>query len=453
MKSVRLACGSSYWGDLLDPAVDLAERGDIEYLGFDHLSELTLAILQRTKAKDPTKGYIPDLVPWMQAILPAAKRRGIRLITNAGGANPRAAADEVATVARRLGLAGLRLGVVSGDDIAPRLAHLERDGVTFQNMDTGEIGLDRIRDRIVAANVYLGADGIVETLQADADVVITGRVSDNAVFVAPLMHHFGWEFREPYWDRIGAAVIIGHLIECAENVTGAMSVRWQEMRELWNVGYPIAEVHEDGSAIISKLSGTGGHVNSWTLKEQITYEVHDPANYVMPDAVANFMTLQLEDLGADRVRVTGMTGRPRPKDLKVCIGYGDGWIAEGIAMFSWPDALPKARRAEEIFRRRLEKIGVRPSELRFEYLGVNALHGRLAGEPACEMNEVGLRVAAHTETREEANKVRREVTHLWTLVAVGSSVGVPVEPRPVLALWPTLVPREAAPAVVDMVTV
>jgi hypothetical protein len=438
---------------MLDPAVELVERADIEYLGFDHLSELTLAILQRTKTRDPGRGYIPDLIPWMEATLPAARRRGIRLISNGGGANPRAGAEGVANVARKLGLDGLKLGVLTGDDIVDRLDHLTAEGVIFRNMDTGEEGLGRIRDRIVAANAYLGADGIVDALAEGADVVVTGRVSDNAVFVAPLMYEFGWEYREPYWDRLGSAVIVGHLLECAENVSGAMSVRWQDMPELWQVGYPIGEVEHDGSMVITKLPGSGGHVNEWTVKEQITYEVHDPSNYIMPDAIANFTTMRIQDLGNDRVRVWDMTGKPRPKDLKVCIGYSDGWIAEGTAMFSWPDALPKARKAEEIFRKRLDRVGVRPSDIRFEYLGVNALHGGLAPDPTYDMNEVGLRIAAHVNTREEANLVRREVTHLWTLVAVGSSVGVPVDPRPVVALWPTLVPRDAVPYHLDVLTV
>jgi hypothetical protein len=452
-KTVRIGSGSSYWGDMLDPAVDLVEHADIEYLGFDHLSELTLAILQRTRQKDPNRGYIPDLIPWMEATLPAAHDRGIKLITNGGGANPRTGAEGVANVARKLGMHGLKIGVLTGDDVADRLDQLESDGVVFRNMDTGEEGLGRIRDRIVAANAYLGADGIIEALAGGAELVITGRVSDNAVFVGPLMHEFGWEYRDPYWDKLGSAVIIGHLVECAENVSGAMSVRWQDMPALWQVGYPIAEVEEDGSAVITKLPGSGGRVNSWTVKEQITYEVHDPGNYIMPDAIADFTTLRLEDLGSDRVRVWDMTGKPRPKDLKVCIGYSDGWIAEGTAMFSWPDALPNARKAEEIFRHRLERIGVRPTDIRFEYLGVNALHGALAPEPDYDMNEVGLRIAAHVSTREEAQQVRREVTHLWTLVAVGSSVGVPVDPRPVVALWPTLVPRDAVPYQVEMLTV
>jgi hypothetical protein len=452
-KTVRMGSGSSYWGDMLDPAVELVEQADIEYLGFDHLSELTLAILQRTRTRDPARGYIPDLIPWMEATLPAARRRGVRLISNGGGANPIAGTQGVANVARKLGLSGTKLGVLTGDDIADRLDRLEAEGVVFRNMDTGEEGLERIRDRIVAANAYLGADGIIEALAEGADVVITGRVSDNALFVGPLMHEFGWQYGDPYWNRLGSAVIVGHLIECAENVSGAMSVRWQDMPSLWQVGYPIAEVEADGSAVITKLPGSGGRVNEWTVKEQITYEVHDPGNYIMPDAVANFTTLHLEDFGNDRVRVHGMTGKPRPNDLKVCIGYSDGWIAEGTAMFSWPDALPKARKAEEIFRKRLDRIGVRPSEIRFEYLGVNALHGTMAPTPDYDMNEVGLRIAAHTSTREEAQLVRREVTHLWTLVAVGSSVGVPVDPRPVVALWPTLVPREAVPYHLDLLTV
>lgn len=442
MKKVRLGSGSAYWGDILEPAIELAEKGNVDYIGFDHLAELTMSILQRMKTKDPTKGYIQDIVPFMEKLLPIAARNKIKLITNAGGANPLAAAEEVVKIARGLGLKGLKIGVVTGDDILHKLDEITARGLILRNLDTGEEDLGRIRDRIVAANAYIGADSIVDALKAGADIVITGRVSDNALYVGPLMYEFGWKFTDGYWDKIGAAVTVGHIIECAECCTGGMSNMWKQAPELWRIGFPIAEVDENGDAIITKVPGSGGLINQWTIKEHLVYEVHDPSNYLMPDGVADFTSLNIEEAGRDVVKVTNMKGKPRPDTLKVQIGYKEGFIGEGMVILPWPDAYAKAKRAEEIVRGRLKLIGVQPEELRFDYVGVNALHGPVAPEPAHDLNEVGLRVAARCRTYEEAEKARREVTHLWTLAGLGSSFGSPMPVRQVIALWPTLVPRE-----------
>ncbi len=451
MRTVRMGAGSAYWGDLLEPAVELAERGACDYLGFDHLAELTLAILQRQRAKDPTSGYIADIVPWTQAILPIARPRGTRIITNAGGANPPAAAAQVVEIARAHGLGGTRVGVVTGDDILDRLRELEADGVRFPNLDTGEEHLERVADRIVAANAYIGADGIVEALADGADVVVAGRCSDNAIFVGPLMHEFGWTYGAEHTQQVAAAVTIGHLIECAALASGAVSNFWREAREAWRIGFPIAEVAEDATAEITKLEGSGGVLNSWTVKEQLVYEIHDPRRYLMPDGVADFTLPRITDAGPERVRVDNMGGAGRPDTLKVCIGYQDGWIGEGQALFSWPDAYDKARRGEEIIRERLKATDVHPSELLFEYVGVNTLNGPTAPPPSGDLNEVGLRVAAHCATRQEADAIRRELTHLWTLGGVGSAIAVPSRPRPVVALWPTLIPRDAVQVEVEVI--
>lgn len=447
-RTVRLGSGSAYWGDLLEPAVKLAERGELDYLSFDHLAELTLAILQRHRVKDPTRGYIPDIVPFMEAILPIAKPRGTRLLTNAGGANPPGAAQQVVEIARRHGLAGTKVGVVTGDDVLDRMRRLAADGLAFPNLDTGEETISRIEDRMVAANAYIGSEGLIACLEQGADVVVAGRCSDNALYAAPLMYEFGWDYDDP--EHVGAAVTIGHMVECAALLTGSLSNFWREAGPVWDIGFPIVEVDERGDAVFTKLEGTGGLVTEWTCKEQLLYEVHDPSSYVMPDGIADFTTPRLEQVGQDRVRVTGMTGRPRPETLKVCVGYSDGWIGEGIAMFSWPDALDKARKGEEIVRQRLKIVGVHPRSLHFELLGVDTLHGPAAPDPACELNEVGLRVAAHCDTVEEATAVRQEVLHLWTLGGVGSAIAPPSRPRPVISLWPTLIPRDAVEVSVDV---
>jgi len=444
MKTVRLGNGSAYWGDMLDPAVDVAAMGDIDYLGLDHVAELTPAILQRQKDRDPKRGFIRDLIPWTEALLPITYEKDITMITNAGGANPEEGTRQVIELARQMGFKGLKVATVGGDDVFGKLDELAAQGVPFVNMDTGEEGLDRIRKDIVAANAYIGSDGILEALEAGAKYIIAGRISDGAPFVAALMHEFGWRFEDGYWDKIGGAITVGHLLECACFCTGGGSNQWREAKDAWKIGFPIAEVNEIPEAIITKAPDTGGIVNQWTVKEQLLYEVLDPFNYYMPDGIADLGNVTVEEVGTNRVKVSGFRGKPRPDTLKLCIGFSDGWIAEGFLLFSWPDALEKAQRAEEIVRKRLKhRVKVEPEEIRFDYVGVNALHGQTASPPDYELNEVGLRIAAKVRTREEADLVRREATHLWTLGGIGTAFGVPFRPRPVVALWPTLVPRDA----------
>jgi len=448
-----IGSGSGFWGDLLEPAVEMAERADVSHIGFDHLSELTMAILNRQKAKDPARGFIPDVVPWTDAILPTAHRRGIKLITNAGGANPRAAADAVAGVARKHGLGGLRIGIVGGDDILSDLDTLTGQGWRFENMDTGETGLDRIRDRLVAANVYTGADGIIEQLAADADVIVTGRVSDSALYVAPIMHAFGWDHSPTHTDHIAAAITVAHIIECAACVTGGMSNMWRISERPWEPGFPVAEVSSDGSAFITKTPGSGGVVNEWTVKEHLLYEIQDPKRYMMPDGIADFTTVEVDDHGNNRVHISGVRGQPRPATAKACLAYENGWIGEGMAFFPWPDALDKAHFAKRWLEERVAALGIAFEDMRIDLIGVNMLHGQTAPVIDHGMGEVGLRFALRAESRECAEMVRREVTHLWTMGPVGTAIGVPFRVRPVVSLWPTTVPWEAVQPWTDQIEV
>jgi hypothetical protein len=446
MKKVSIGSGSAYWGDLLEPAVEMAERSDVQYIGFDHLAELTMALLNRMKSKNPNGGYIPDIIPWMKEMLPVAVPKGIKVLTDAGGANPEQAAVEVEKVIRDLKIGNVNIGVVSGDDILPYLQEIRDAGWKFKNLDTGEEDIDRIEDKIAAANAYIGADLIIEELKNGADLIITGRVSDNALFVGPLMHEFGWRFTPEYTQRIAAAVTVGHIIECSACVTGGMSNMWRVSERPWEIGYPIAEVYENGEAIITKTPESGGIVNQWTVKEHLLYEVHDPHNYMMPDGIADFTSLHLEEVGRNRVKVTNMSGKERPDTLKVCIGFRDGYIGEGLAFFPWPNALEKAQWAEKWIRERFKVLGVHFDELRIDYVGVNMLHDEVAPLDDRDYNEVGLRIAGKAKTREEAEVVRREATHLWTMGPIGASFGVPMNVRGVIALWPSLVPRDAVRA-------
>lgn len=447
MKKVRLGVGAGYWPALEGPAIEICEKGDVDYIGFEYLAELTMSILQRTKDKDSTKGYIPHLIPDMKAILPTCVKKGIKIITNGGGVNPEGAADAIIKVCKELGISGLKIGIVLGDDLRDKIDDFLAKGIKLRNLDTGEEEISRIKDKIVAANAYIGADSIIRALQEGCQIVITGRASDNALYVGPLMYEFGWDYRDPYWEKIGAAITIGHIIECADAVCGCMSAFWEEAPELWKVGHPIAECYEDGTAIITKVEGSGGMITEWTVKEHLVYEVHNPREYLMPDGIADFTTLKQQEIGKDRVLVTNMTGKPRPKDLKVQIGYRDTFVAEGLVILPWPKALTKAKKAQEILLHRWEMHNVHPLEYRFDYVGLNALHGPVAPMPDDEdkVNEVGLRVVCKCKTREEAEMARLQISHLWTLGGVGTAFGVPYNVRPIIALWPTLVPREEVP--------
>jgi hypothetical protein len=441
--TLRLGAGGAYWGDAVEPALEVVRHGDISYLGVDLLAELTMALLQRQRLRDPARGWIEDVVPILDRLWPSAAEHGVRIVTNGGGANPRAAAEAACAQAAERGWPGMRLGVVEGDDVTARIDGWRREGLRLENLDTGEPDIERIADRVVSATVYLGSEGIVEALAGGADVVLTGRCSDNALFVGPMMHEFGWTFDDPDWDRLGAAVIVGHLLECGACATGGMSSQFASVERPWEIGFPIAEVTDGGDAVITKVPGSGGMVTPWTVKEQIVYEIHDPARYLMPDAVADFTAVELEEEGPDRVRVRGMRGRPRPDTLKALVGYRDGWIAEGLVVVPWPDAHGRAEFARRLFEERLGVAGVDPLELRIDHMGVNSLHGEAAPAPASDPAEICLRFAVHTATRAEAEAARREITHVWGLGAVGTAFGSPMRPREVIALWPALVPRDA----------
>jgi hypothetical protein len=292
-KIVRLGAGSGFWGDAMDPAMELLEHGNLDYLCFDFLAELTMALLQRQKLKNPQAGYVPDAVTYMNAMLKLARERGTRLISNGGGVNPRAAAERVAQGARAAGLQGTRIALVEGDDLLSKLDTLMADRIPLVNMDTGEADFAAIRSRVVSANVYTDSTGIVAGLDAGADVVIAGRVSDNAVYVGPLVHEFGWKRDSSHVNQLAAAVTLGHIVECASACTGGMSSRFAEMPAMGRVGFPILEVAADGSAEITKLQGSGGRVDEFTIKEHLVYEIGDPRNYLMPDAIADFTSLRL----------------------------------------------------------------------------------------------------------------------------------------------------------------
>ncbi|HEY3109033.1 MAG TPA: acyclic terpene utilization AtuA family protein [Chloroflexota bacterium] len=429
---IRIGEGAGYSGAWLEPAVDLAARGALDYLLFECLAERTIALAQLARLADPAGGYDPYLVRRMEAVLGHCRAGGTRILTNAGAANPGAAGQAVADVARRLGLAGLRVGVVTGDDVLGRLD----PGLTLA--ETGQT-LGQLGDRVVSANAYLGAEPLIEALAAGADVVVAGRIADPSLALAALRHAHGWAADD--WPLLGAGTAVGHLTECGPQVTGGYFADpgRVDVPELAAIGSPIAECAADGTAVITKLPGTGGAVSFATCAEQLLYEVGDPAAYLTPDVAADFSRVELEPAGPDRVRVRGAGGRPAPATLKVSVGYRDGFAGEGQISYGGAGCVARARAAAEAVLRRLESAGLGRRELRADLIGLDALFGRPLGD--AEPGEVRLRVAARVDRREEAEAVGRAVEALWIGGPYGGA-GATRAVREVIAIGSVFVRRE-----------
>ncbi len=434
MRTVRIGAGAGFSGDRIEPAVELAERGDIQYLVFECLAERTIALAQLARRRDPEAGHDPLLVARMRAVLPACRRRGIRIVTNMGAANPLSAARKVATVAREMGLPGLRVAAVLGDDVLDALRS------TDTALDEGGT-VAALGNRIVSANAYLGAGPIVQALAEGAEVVVTGRVADPAMFLAPLVHEFGWSMED--WRMLGRGTVVGHLLECAGQVTGGYFADpgFKDVPDLARLGFPLAEVTEDGNAIVTKVAGTGGRVTPATCKEQLLYEVHDPARYLQPDVVADFSGVTVEEEAPDRIRIAGGDGAPRTNMLKVSVGCHEGFFGEGQISYAGPGAVARGRLALDIVRERLRMIGLEAEELRFDLIGVDSILG--PGRDASEPREVRARVIGRTATAEEAERIGHEVDSLY-LNGPASGGGVTKSVREVIGVRSCLVPEAMA---------
>ncbi|PFG25221.1 uncharacterized protein DUF1446 [Pseudomonas lurida] len=434
MKTLRIGSGAGYSGDRIEPAVELAEQGDLDYLVFECLAERTIALAQQARINDPEGGYDPLLSERMRRVLPfvgvKAGRRRLRVITNMGAANPLSAAVEVRRIASELGV-DLKVAAVVGDDV---LSALQPEWLLDNGQTVGSLG-----ERLISANAYLGVDGILEALGADADVVITGRVADPSLFLAPQMFEFGWAADD--WQRLGRGTLVGHLLECAGQVSGGYFADpgFKDVDDLARLGFPLAEISADGEALITKVSGSGGRVSRATCIEQLIYEVHDPAAYLTPDVTADFSQVGFVEEGSDRVRAQGAGGRARPEQLKVSVGYLEGWIGEGQMSYGGPGAIARAQLARDVVLKRLELIGVKMQDVRAELIGMDALHGpRSTVEPW----EVRLRVAARCAARSDAVRVGNEVETLYTNGPSGGG-GASKSVRQVVAVASLLLPRGA----------
>lgn len=434
MKTLRIGSGAGYSGDRIEPAVELAEHGDLDYLVFECLAERTIALAQQARISDPQGGYDPLLSERMRRVLPfvgrQTARRRLRVITNMGAANPVSAALEVRRIASELGLS-LNVVAVVGDDV---LSVLQPDHVLDNGQTVGSLG-----ERLISANAYLGVDGIIDALHAEADVVITGRVADPSLFLAPQMFEFGWTADD--WLRLGRGTLVGHLLECAGQVSGGYFADpgFKDVDDLARLGFPLAEIDADGEAVITKVAGSGGRVSRATCTEQLIYEVHDPAAYLTPDVTADFSQVGFVEEGVDRVRAQGANGRARPEQLKVSVGYLDGWIGEGQMSYGGPGAVARAQLARDVVLKRLELMGVKMQDLRAELISMDSLHGpRSSVEPW----EVRLRVAARCEDRGDAVRVGNEVETLYTNGPSGGG-GASKSVRQVVAVASLLLPRDA----------
>jgi len=431
---LRVGCGAGYSGDRIEPAVELARDGGLQYLVFECLAERTIALAQQERIADPGRGYDPRLAERLEAVLPLCHERGVRILTNMGAANPTAAAARAREVAGQLGLTGLRVAAVTGDDVLAVVA----DGV-HRLEETGR-PVSELGPRLVSANAYLGAAPLVEALRRDAELVICGRVADPALFLAAQVHHFGWSFQD--WTHLGRGTLVGHLLECAGQVTGGYFADPETLpvAGLERLGFPLAEVDSDGVAVVTKVEGSGGAVTEATCKAQLLYEIHDPARYLTPDVTADLSQVRLRSEGPDRVRVTGGGGAPPPDQLKVSVGYRDGWIGEGQISYGGPGAVERARLALEIVRRRLATCGVTPEEFRGDLIGLDSL-GLPGDAQAMPPREVRLRVAARAASEEGARRVGDEVESLYTNGPAGGG-GATKARREVLAIGTTFVARD-----------
>jgi hypothetical protein len=454
--TVRIAAGQGFWGDWLEAPYRQVTGGPVDYLMMDYLAEVTMSIMQKQKSRDPSLGYAKDFVPLMERILPILVERGIKVTANAGGVNPRACAAAVADAARRLGLQGkLKIGVVSGDDLLDRLDGLLARGHALKNLDTGR-PLRDVRDRVLSANAYLGAWPLVDALRHGADIVITGRVTDTGLTLAPLIHAFNWP--ADAWDLMAAGTVAGHIIECGAQASGGNClVDWRRIPDLAHVGYPIVDARPDGSFEIMKHPRTGGRISVAGVTEQLVYEMGNPHEYITPDCVADFTTIELSQVRKDRVRVSGVRGKPATDKLKVSIAYFYGYKAVGTLMYAWPDALEKAQAADRVLRQRLKDLKLSFEAIHTEFVGVDATHGRLAREVlrSVDVPEVQLRVGVRARDEAPVERFTREIAPLilnGPPSVTGFAGGRP-KPEEIVAYWPALIDKGIVEPCVELVEV
>ncbi len=450
---IRIASGQGFWGDLIDAPYQQVTAGQVDYLVMDYLAEVTMSILQKQKNKNPKLGYARDIPELMDRILPVCAEKKIKIITNGGGVNPEACAEAVLEVARKHKINNLKIALVLGDNILNRIDEVLSSGSELKNMETGE-PVTVVRDKLLSANVYFGAMPIVDALKQGADIVITGRTTDTGLTLAPMIYEFGWGKND--YDLLSAGTVAGHILECGGQASGGnLLAEWKSVPEIENIGFPIAEAYPDGKIIITKHETLGGKVSIDTVSEQLLYEIGDPKNYITPDCVADFTSIRLEEAGKDRVKVYGVKGFPETEFYKVSCSYSSGYSAVGTLTYSWPDALSKARKADQILRKRLENLNLKFDEIRTEFVGYNSCHGPLSEEiDENKINEVMLRVAVRGSDYAAIERFGKEIAPLILTgpPSVTGFAGGRPKPAEVVAYWPALIPKKLVEPKVEIVT-
>lgn len=451
-EKVRVASGQGFWGDLLTAPVEQVRGGQVDYLMLDYLAEVTMSIMQKQRARNPESGYARDFISLMQEILPDCVEKNIKVLSNAGGVNVMGCAEAIKKAAQDLGLSGkVKIGVVTGDDVLPRLKEFLDQGVEINNMDTGE-PLSEILDKVQSANVYLGAEPLVEALEKGAQIIVGGRLTDTGLTLAPLMYEFGWKFGD--WDKVATGTIAGHIIECGAQCSGGnCQFDWQNIPDMANVGFPIVEAYPSGEFVITKHEGTGGRINIPSIKEQLLYEMGDPHSYITPDVVADFTTINLKDDGENRVRVYGIKGNENTEFYKVSIAYSAGWKAVGTLVYSYPDAYKKAKAADQILRARLEKLGLKYDVILTEFVGWSATHGHLSGEPPKDIPEIQLRFGVRGQSKEDVERFTKELAPLILTGPPGVTGFAGGRPKveEIMAYFPALIPKTLIETKVEVI--
>ncbi len=441
-KFIRIASGQGYWGDRFDAPLDQVKEGPIDYLVMDYLAEVTMSIMQKQKSRNPDLGYAKDFIPLMEKLLPLLVEKKVKLITNAGGVNTVGCLLAVQNIAERLGYSGLKIAAVYGDDILHRLDSLMLAGHEMKNMETGD-SLHKIRKDVSSANVYFGARPIVQALKQGAQIIVTGRVTDTSLSLAPMIYEFDWKWDD--WDKLAAGIIGGHINECGAQASGGNFLAgWKEVPNMERIGFPIVEAHPDGTLVITKHESLGGLVDERAIKEQLVYELGDPTEYITPDVVADFTSIKLRQIGENRVKVFDIKGKPFTEFYKVSISYLDGYTCIGQLTYAWPEALEKSKKADEIIRKRIEYLGLKFDEIHTEFLGYNACHGTTA-PPIQDPNEVVLLIGVRGHNKKMMQKFANEIVPLVLTgppTVTGFGGGRP-RVRDVIAFWPALLKKEA----------
>ncbi len=441
-EKIKIASGQGFWGDLIDAPYDQVTKGDIDYLVMDYLAEVTMSILQKQKNKNPEYGYARDIPALMERILPTCTKKNIKVITNGGGVNPLGCAEAIKEVAHKLNITNLKIAVVVGDDIKDRIDDLVSKGESLKNMESGE-SIINVKDKLLSANVYLGAAPIVEALKLGADIVITGRTTDTGLTLAPMIYEFDWSMSD--YDLMSAGTVAGHILECGGQASGGNFLGDWKSIELTNIGFPIAEAFPNGEIVVTKHEKLGGKVSYETVAEQLVYEIGDPKKYITPDCIADFTSIKLEEVGDNRVKVFGITGQKETDTFKVSCSYADGYSASASLTYSWPEALTKAKAADKILRKRLDNLGLEFQEIKTELLGYNSCHGPLAKElNENDINEIILKVAVRSYDYKSVDRFGKEIAPLILTgpPSVTGFAGGRPKPSEVVAYWPALIKKE-----------